>query len=144
MPSINALQAYYARKEYKKAIERADQMLLEGKNPMALYIKGLSLYNLNESKSTIEAMKELIALEDNVLAYNIIAESYLKLGEINDAISYFERLLSKDKDNFAAMKKLATLYSKKNKEKAQDYCYRLLEAGIEDNEIKNLLAKLRS
>ncbi len=142
---INAAKCYALLKEYDKAIEACDFALtIKEKDENTLSIKGYCLYDKGDYLAAIEQFIEFgEVIEDKSIAYELIAECYIKLSMLPDAIVYLLDALELSPRNSNICYQLATCYyDMGNSEEAIKYLDNTLALDPSDTEALTLLGEV--
>lgn len=129
---------------YNGAIESYNKALEHTKDYRIFYQKGVALKKINKIRESVDVLNECIRLKaDFDAGYNALAGSYFSLGEYENAISNFEKVLEVSKNNSVKNKvkeHIASSYAKLgssalndgNTNKAIDYLQKAIASHNSD------------
>lgn len=85
---------------YNGAIDNYNKALAISKDYRIYYQKGIALKKSNKTRESVDVLNECIKLKPDFDAgYNALAGSYFSLGEYENAIANFEKVLEVSKNN---------------------------------------------
>ena len=115
--AISLCQKKINQKKYKEAEILSDQILkVDGTNLIAKYFAALSKKNLNKKEEFEKHLNELISIDSKSCKKNIfLGTACSGLGDIDKAIIFFEKAISKNKKSYKAWSNLGHQYKIKKK-----------------------------
>ena len=136
---------YALQKEYDKSIEACDFALTTKENDETIIsFKGYCFYDSGRYPEAIEQFKEFAGIiKDKAVAYELIAECYMKLEKNNEAVEYLLLALELDPSNPNICYQLATnYYDMGNITSAIEYLHNTIRLDENDAEAFSFLGEL--
>lgn len=94
-----------------RIVELCDKAIFVNEsNAEAYYLKGSALINLKKYDDAIEEFIHYLKFDDDIDVWLAIANANRLNGDFSDAISIYDKVLSKDEDSFEAIKGKAYTY----------------------------------
>lgn len=89
--------AYYMKSDDNNCLELINLSIeKDGKDSDAFYIKGMTLYYLQEFEKAIESFEKAIELDESISEYHSgLGDSYYKLGQLDKALISFKKATEK-------------------------------------------------
>ena len=143
---FNLAKVYALQKDYEKAIDACDFALtIKDDDESILSFKGYCLYDQGAYKEAINIFLEYAKVADEKsIAYELIAECYVKLEQNGEAIKYLNEALSLSPESANLYYQLATnYYDMGNTPKATECLTRTLELDPEDAEALAFMGEIK-